>query len=108
MAMPNVRGIELDAETRCVHYSSPYDIIAIKMKCCDMYFACKECHAALADHSLEPWPREEWQQNAVLCGTCSSELTIAGYVQSSDRCPVCGARFNPRCRQHRGYYFSGA
>src|ERR1700735_1462621 len=50
---PEVRGIELDAQSRCAHYSSPLDIVAIKMKCCGGYFACKECHAALADHVLE-------------------------------------------------------
>jgi uncharacterized CHY-type Zn-finger protein len=105
---PEVRGIELDAQTRCAHYDSPLDIIAIKMKCCAAYFACKDCHAALADHSLEPWPREEWQQHAVLCGACSSELTIAAYLESSDRCPVCRAPFNPGCREHREYYFADA
>jgi uncharacterized CHY-type Zn-finger protein len=104
--MPEVRGIGVDAQTRCVHYGSPLDVVAIKMKCCGTYFACKECHAALVDHSLEPWPREEWEQSAVLCGACGSELTIAGYMGSSDRCPACGAAFNPGCREHRGYYFS--
>ncbi len=108
MMVPEVRGIELDAETRCAHYDSPLDIIAIKTKCCGTYFACKDCHAALADHSLEPWPHEEWHRNAVLCGACGSEHTIARYMESSDRCPACGAPFNPGCREHRWYYFSGA
>jgi uncharacterized CHY-type Zn-finger protein len=102
---PEVRGIELDAQSRCTHYSSPLDIVAIKMKCCGGYFACKECHAALADHVLEPWPREEWQRPAILCGACGTELTIAEYIESSSECPDCGARFNPACREHRAYYF---
>lgn len=107
-AKPKVRGIKLDAQTRCAHYDSPLDIVAIKMKCCATYFACKDCHAALADHPLEPWPREERQQEAVLCGNCGTELIIAAYLESSDRCPACGAPFNPGCRTHREYYFSGA
>lgn len=106
--LPEVRGIKLDAQTRCTHYDSPLDIVAIKMRCCATYFACKDCHAALADHPLEPWPREELQQNAVLCGACGSELAIAAYLDSSDRCPACGAPFNPGCRTHHKYYFCGA
>src|SRR6202012_5491024 len=56
----DVRGIDLDSQTRCVHYNSQFDIIAIKMKCCDVYYACKDCHDALASHVLEVWPRREW------------------------------------------------
>jgi len=104
--MLEVRGIELDPQTRCAHYNSPLDIIAIKFKCCDAYFACKDCHAALADHPVKPWSREERQRKAVLCGACGSELTIAAYLESSDRCPACGASFNPGCRKHRAYYFA--
>jgi len=104
--MPDVRGVELDAQTRCAHYNSPLDVVAIKMRCCDAYFACKDCHAVLADHSLEPWPREAWQQKAVLCGACRSELTIAAYMESLDCCPACGAPFNPGCREHRRFYFA--
>jgi uncharacterized CHY-type Zn-finger protein len=103
--MPQVHGIGLDAQTRCAHYRSPVDIVAIKMKCCATYFACKECHAALADHALQAWARAEWQRTAVLCGACRRELTIEAYVESSDRCPACGAPFNPGCREHRADYF---
>jgi uncharacterized CHY-type Zn-finger protein len=101
-----VHGIGLDDQTRCAHWDSPLDVIAIKMKCCRAYYACKDCHDALADHPLEPWPPEQWEQTAVLCGVCRGELTVAQYLESSDCCPACGAHFNPRCRAHRGYYFS--
>lgn len=104
MMLPEVRGIAVDAQTRCVHYDSPADIVAIKMKCCRAYFACKDCHAALAGHALEPWSRGEETQRAVICGACGSELTIAQYLKSSDRCPACGATFNAGCRKHHGYY----
>lgn len=108
MARTKISGIELDAETRCVHYNSPLDVVALKMRCCGRYFACKDCHDALAGHALEPWPREEWGDRAVICGVCSTELTIVQYLESSDRCPSCGAPFNPGCREHHSYYFSGA
>ena len=104
--MPEVRGIRVDAQTRCAHYHSPVDVIAIKMKCCGEYFACKDCHDALADHVLEPWPREDRAQRAVLCGACASELAIADYLENAARCPACNASFNPHCSDHHEYYFS--
>jgi uncharacterized CHY-type Zn-finger protein len=105
-SMPEVRGNLVDAQTRCAHYDSRVDVIAIKMKCCDAYFACKDCHDELADHVLEPWPLAERAQLAVLCGICGSELTIAQYLESSAQCPACKASFNPRCSEHYDYYFS--
>jgi uncharacterized CHY-type Zn-finger protein len=106
--LPDVRGIRVDAQTRCAHYNTPLDVIAIKMRCCRTYFACKDCHDALADHPLEPWSREEEAQRAVLCGVCRSELTISEYLTSPERCPQCGVGFNPGCHEHHGYYFLGA
>jgi uncharacterized CHY-type Zn-finger protein len=101
-----VYGIDLDAQTRCAHYGTELDIVAIKMKCCGLYYACKDCHKALADHPIEIWPREEWSQSAVLCGACGSELSVAQYMASGDRCPQCGAAFNPGCRKHYQFYFA--
>jgi uncharacterized CHY-type Zn-finger protein len=100
-----VRGVELDAQTRCAHYHSPLDVIAIRMKCCGVFYACKDCHIALADHPIQVWPREEWDQLAVLCGVCGHELTIAEYMASGYACPGCHAAFNPGCRKHYGFYF---
>jgi uncharacterized CHY-type Zn-finger protein len=102
---PQVRGLELDAETRCVHWHSPLDVIAIKMKCCGEYYACKDCHDALADHASRIWPRGEWHTPAVLCGVCRSELTITEYMSGGYRCPRCNAAFNPGCRNHYHFYF---
>lgn len=101
----NVQGIDVDAQTRCEHYNSPLDVIAIRMKCCGIYYACKECHLALADHPIEVWPRSEWDQRAVLCGTCGHELTISEYMASGYACPACRAAFNPGCRNHYHFYF---
>ncbi len=102
----DVRGVGLDAQTRCVHYNSPLDIIAIKMKCCGLYYACKDCHDALAGHAAETWPNSEWKRKAVLCGACGKELTIVEYMQSGAECPACSAKFNPRCRSHYHFYFA--
>jgi uncharacterized CHY-type Zn-finger protein len=102
---PNVRGVGLDSQTRCEHYRGPTDIIAIKMKCCGLYYACKDCHETLADHPIEVWLESEWTQQAVLCGACGTILTILQYMHSDSRCPACGARFNPGCRSHYHLYF---
>jgi uncharacterized CHY-type Zn-finger protein len=111
---PEVRGIDLDAQTRCAHYRTELDIVAIRMKCCGVYYACKDCHEALAGHAIEVWPRAEWNRPAVLCGACGAEMTIAQYMESGDRaenspcCPHCGAVFNPGCRKHYQFYFAAS
>jgi len=68
----HVYGINVDQQTRCAHYRKPTDIIAIKMKCCGVYYACKDCHEALSGHPIEVWPRAEWDERAILCGACGS------------------------------------
>jgi uncharacterized CHY-type Zn-finger protein len=105
MQPPNVRGVNLDSQTRCEHYREPTDVVAIKMKCCGVYYACKDCHAALADHPIRVWPESEWNKQAILCGVCGTELTIRQYLQSGSRCLACGAPFNPGCRKHHHFYF---
>lgn len=102
---PTVRGVDLDSQTRCKHYRSSLDIIAIKMKCCGHYYACKDCHIELADHAMQVWPEREWSQKAVLCGACGIEMTIHEYLQSGFRCPACSAAFNPGCKNHYHFYF---
>ena len=102
---PYVHGLDVDAQTRCLHYRKPIDVIAIKMKCCGSYYACKDCHEALAGHPIEVWPRPDWDQPAVLCGICETELTVAEYLGCSNQCPSCRAAFNPGCRNHYHFYF---
>ena len=105
MTRPEIRGVDLDDETRCAHWRLAPDIVAIKMKCCGVYYACKDCHDALAGHSIEIWPRAEFEVMAVLCGTCGSEMCVRDYLECADACPACGAGFNPGCRSHRLFYF---
>jgi uncharacterized CHY-type Zn-finger protein len=104
-AQSSVRGVNLDSQTRCAHYRKPEDIVAIKMKCCGIYYACKDCHDALADHPIEVWPKSEWNQQAVLCGSCGRELSVREYLDCKNECPTCKAHFNPGCRNHYHFYF---
>jgi len=102
---PTVHGLDLDPETRCAHWRSPLDVIAIRMRCCDRYYACRDCHDALEAHSVQVWPKAEWDQPAVLCGVCDHQLTVVEYLASESRCPACEAEFNPGCRKHHHLYF---
>jgi uncharacterized CHY-type Zn-finger protein len=103
--LPEVRGIKLDPQTRCEHYHGSTDVIAIKMKCCGIYYACKDCHIALADHAIEVWQQNEWDQAVILCGACGTELSVQKYMQSGYTCPACSAPFNPKCKNHYHFYF---
>jgi uncharacterized CHY-type Zn-finger protein len=102
----NVSGELIDEHTRCVHYHSPLDIIAIRMKCCNQYYSCIECHNETAGHTAEVWPADEMDTKAVLCGACYSEMTIREYLESGNQCPFCQSKFNPACSNHYHLYFS--
>ena len=101
-----VRGIDIDPETRCAHWHSPLDIVAIKFKCCGEWYACYDCHQALANHDPAVWPHEEFNESAILCGACKSQLTVSEYLGCDSRCPNCGAGLNPGCAKHYNLYFA--
>lgn len=50
--MPKVYGSLIDTETRCRHYFTEEDIIAIKFKCCNKYYPCYKCHNELKSTPL--------------------------------------------------------
>ncbi|OYD07135.1 CHY zinc finger protein [Paludifilum halophilum] len=102
-----VRGVGMDRKTRCYHYHGAHDVIALKFKCCGIYYPCYKCHQACADHSVEVWPKSAFHEKAVLCGQCGTELTIAQYLNSGSQCPACRVDFNPGCRNHSPLYFEG-
>lgn len=108
MNAPRTRvvGPVVDDETRCVHYRTPLDVIAIKFACCHEFFPCHLCHAETADHDAVQWPVDERAEQAVLCGVCGHLLTIASYL-NADACPACAAGFNPGCKPHAALYFQG-
>ncbi|MBC7723599.1 MAG: hypothetical protein H7146_02480 [Burkholderiaceae bacterium] len=104
-----VQGTPLDEQTRCVHWHSPADVVAIRFACCREYYSCFECHEEHAGHAAERWPAAQWTEDAVLCGVCRAELSIAEYLASpGSACPRCGAAFNEGCRLHRHLYFETA
>lgn len=100
-----VKGIDVDPETRCAHYHSEIDRIAIKFYCCGIYYPCFECHQATGCGSPEVWPKERFDEKAVLCGSCGHELTVAEYLDCHSSCPACSAPFNPGCTLHKHLYF---
>ena len=100
-----MHGIDVDAETRCAHWHSPLDIVAIKFKCCGRWHPCFDCHAETADHEAAVWPPEEFGEEAILCGVCGRRLTIDEYFTSASACPACSSPFNPGCAKHFHLYF---
>lgn len=101
---PEVHGATVDDQTRCIHYRTDRDVVAIRFRCCDRYYPCHLCHAESAGHEARQWPRAERGEAAILCGVCSTELSIANYLDVH-ACPACAAPFNPGCRLHSHLYF---
>lgn len=101
-----LRGIGVGEATRCAHYGTERDVVAFRFACCDTYYPCHACHDALTDHAVERWPRDRFDEPAVLCGVCRTELTANTYLDSPTECPFCGAPFNPGCVDHHDRYFA--
>lgn len=99
-----MRGAVVDGMTRCVHYRTPVDIVAIRFACCGEYYPCHLCHAETAGHPARQWGVDQHDVRAILCGACGAELTIAEYRGVSG-CPRCRAPFNERCALHAHLYF---
>ncbi|MFI5185961.1 MAG: CHY zinc finger protein [Chitinophagales bacterium] len=104
-AASSMKGNVIDEYTRCTHYHSPLDVIAIKFKCCREYYPCYSCHKEEAGHEHAVWTKNEFDEKAILCGICKNEMTINEYLNSKDHCPYCNAAFNPNCRMHYHLYF---
>lgn len=101
-----VKGLDVDEETRCRHYHSEIDRIAIKFYCCSHYYACFECHQATGCKNPEVWPATRFDQKAVLCGACGYELSVTEYLHCQSSCPTCSSPFNPGCSLHKHLYFA--
>jgi uncharacterized CHY-type Zn-finger protein len=102
--MCHVHGKTVDEETRCEHYHSPLDVIAIKFACCNEFYPCYQCHEETAGHEAAVWPREQFHEQAILCGVCKTTLSIHAYMDT-EHCPHCDAAFNPGCQLHHHLYF---
>jgi uncharacterized CHY-type Zn-finger protein len=101
-----VFGQNVDHQTRCVHWHSVLDVIAIRFKCCDRYYPCHQCHEEAAGHPAIVWTANEYDEKAILCGICGHALTIIEYKACENRCPQCTAAFNPGCERHSHLYFA--
>ena len=101
-------GTGVNARTQCAHYHSERDIIAIRHKCCDTFYACIHCHNEAAGHAPQVWPLAEFDTRAVLCGNCQTTLSISEYLACENVCPHCQAAFNPGCANHYHFYFETA
>ncbi|GGM67405.1 putative CHY-type Zn-finger protein [Halarchaeum rubridurum] len=101
-----VRGLDVDPETRCAHYDTARDVVAVRAACCDTYYPCRACHDAVADHDHEVVPRDAFDDPAVLCGACGATLTVREYADCDDACPACGHAFNPGYKRHWSRYFA--
>ncbi len=91
--------------SRCSHYNSELDIVAIKFKCCNQYFGCIHCHNENVDHKTEQWKINEQDEKAILCGNCKTEMSINTYLNCNNKCPNCKSNFNPKCCNHYHFYF---
>jgi len=100
-----VRGSSVNEYTQCAHYHSHLDVVAVKFKCCDTFYACIHCHEELAGHAPEVWAKDERENQAIFCGNCRQTLSIVEYIGCENSCPRCGAAFNPRCAEHHHLYF---
>jgi uncharacterized CHY-type Zn-finger protein len=100
-----VKGKPVDEQTRCFHYHSALDVIAIKFKCCNTYYPCWYCHEDDAGHKAELWQKDEFETEAIFCGVCKKEMSIAQYKSSKYQCINCKTAFNPKCSNHDYLYF---
>ena len=115
-----LRGVAVGPETRCAHWASEFDVVALRFGCCGVFSPCYACHVEATDHDPDPWPRARFDDPAVLCGVCGTTLSARTYLAGDsegrspsgsrakpddDTCPACGAEFNPGCRRHRDRYF---
>jgi uncharacterized CHY-type Zn-finger protein len=100
-----VYGAVIDKKTRCRHYHSERDIIAIKFACCGRYYPCYQCHMEMTDHPVVRWPVSSYQERAILCGHCQAEWSIEEYLTSGSQCPGCHHPFNSGCQKHWPLYF---
>lgn len=100
-----IKGPVIDGETRCAHYHGDNDRIAIKFFCCGDWFPCHACHEEAGCGSPEVWPKDRFDERAVLCGGCGHQLTVREYLEGEPSCPECGTSFNPGCKLHRALYF---
>ena len=104
MEKAQIYGKLVDKESRCEHWHGPLDVIALRFKCCNRYYACYECHQELVPHVTERYNINDETVPLVICGVCKLEMSFAAYGDSL-QCPNCRSQFNPGCKLHYDMYF---
>lgn len=123
---PLIRGLQVDAQGRCAHYHSDWDVVANRCAECGQWWACYRCHEETdsdgdtcsqkegavsqkegtmrTQHSFAPMPVTAL---AVLCGVCGYEMCYEEYSSLDPvACPSCAHSFNPGCSAHASLYFA--
>ena len=108
-----IKGCLVDEFSRCEHWHSEIDVIALKFKCCPtVYYPCYSCHEETtpADHKVEKYDLVvDKDKNLVICGMCKTEMTFDKYRNTEEdgilKCYNCKAHFNPGCKLHYKIYF---
>lgn len=101
-----IRGKLVDDESRCVHWHSPLDVIALRFRCCDRYYACYSCHNESEAHAMKKYSigsSSAANIPLIICGVCKFQMTFQQY--QGLQCPRCSAKFNPGCKMHYHLYF---
>ena len=95
-------------ETRCIHWNSDLDIIAIKFACCNEYYPCYPCHIEREkDHKPKQWIKDKWNTTkTILCGKCKHQFTINEFNNCNNVYFNCNSKFNPGCRNHYHLHFN--
>src|SRR5262249_40113668 len=60
-----VRGARVNQRTQCAHYRSDSDLVAIRFKCCETFYACIQCHEEMAGHVPLRWKKDERETHAI-------------------------------------------
>ena len=102
--MVQAQGLLVDHESRCVHYHSDKDIVALQCYECKKYYACYQCHNEHEAHPIQRWSVDEFDQRVVMCGVCKHQMSINEYMMV-ESCPRCQSHFNHRCKFHYHLYF---
>lgn len=101
-----IKGKLVDNESRCVHWHSTLDVIALRFKCCDQFYACYSCHDECETHEVEKYSvctDSNASVPLIICGVCKLQMTFPQY--QALQCPRCSAHFNPGCKLHYHLYF---
>ncbi|BDZ38102.1 CHY zinc finger protein [Microbacterium suwonense] len=100
-----VRGAVVDDQTRCTHYHSDLDVVALRFRCCGDWYPCVHCHDDSVTHPRMVWEPQDGSVQAAICGVCARTMSISQY-RAAAACPACGAGFNPGCVRHHELYFA--